>query len=197
MSSYEDKYTRGQKIGAWWLMAGCKVIGWLPYWFLYNCFAPFIYFVMYRLLGYRKGVVHENLVTTFPEKSAEEIGKIERKFYRHLSEIVVDTLDLASMRHKEVMHRLEIVNLEEHKEATKGKDWIAALGHYGSWESPQVTDRNWRCWSTQERWCASWRYPASDTASNPPKNAAARKPGSLRYTAPWPTRRFASNRSTG
>ena len=134
MSSYEDKYTRGQKIGAWWLMAGCKVIGWLPYWFLYHCFAPFIYFVMYRLLGYRKGVVHENLVTTFPEKSAEDIRDIERKFYRHLSEIVVDTLDLASMRHKEVMHRLEIVNLEEHKEATKGKDWIAALGHYGSWE---------------------------------------------------------------
>lgn len=115
-------------------MAGCKVIGWLPYWFLYHCFAPFIYFVMYRLLGYRKGVVHENLVTTFPEKSAEEIGEIEKKFYRHLSEIVIDTLDLASMSHKEVKHRLEIENLEEHLEATRGKDWVAALGHYGSWE---------------------------------------------------------------
>lgn len=133
-SSYENKYTRKQKIGAWWLMAGAKLIGWLPNWFLYHCFAPFIYFVMYRLLGYRKGVVRENLVTTFPEKSSKEIREIEQKFYRHLSEIVVDTFDLASMSHKEVKCRLEIENLEEHLEATRGKDWVAALGHYGSWE---------------------------------------------------------------
>lgn len=131
---FSNNYTRSQRVGAWWLMASCKVVGWLPYWFLYYIFAPFIYFVMYRLLGYRKMVVRENLSSTFPDMSVEELRKIEKKFYRHLAEIVVDTIDLASMSRKELLNRMEIINIEEHQEATRGKDWIAALGHYGSWE---------------------------------------------------------------
>ncbi|MBR2060554.1 MAG: lysophospholipid acyltransferase family protein [Tidjanibacter sp.] len=131
---YGTEYTRPQRIGAWWLMAASKVIGWLPNWFLYHCLAPFIYFVMYRLVGYRKGVVRENLRTTFTEKSAEELLHIERKFYRHLAEIVVDTIDLASMSRKELLRRMEVVDLEAHLEATRDKDWVAAMGHYGSWE---------------------------------------------------------------
>lgn len=131
---YGEEYSRKQKIGAWWLMAVCKVVGWLPYWFLYYLFAPFIAFVMYRLLGYRKEVVRTNLKDSFPEKSKEELRGIEKRFYRHLAEVIVDTIDLASMSQKEMVRRMEFVDLDAHLEATRGKSWIAALGHYGSWE---------------------------------------------------------------
>ncbi|MCD8185306.1 MAG: lysophospholipid acyltransferase family protein [Rikenellaceae bacterium] len=116
------------------LLGLLKAVGWLPYWFLYGVLAPCIYVLVYRLAGYRTTVVRENLSRAFPEKSTAELQQIERKFYRHLSELFVDTIDLTSMSEKQIRKRFRYLNAEEVQEQTADRNWICAMAHYGSWE---------------------------------------------------------------
>ena len=63
----------------------------LPFWMLY-LLSDFLYFVLYRIIGYRTKVVRQNLSNSFPEKSEKEILAIEAKFYSHLCDLVVESL---------------------------------------------------------------------------------------------------------
>ncbi len=123
-----------QRVGYYTLLGGAKLVGLLPYCILYYVVAPFIYFVLYRLLHYRRGVVRGNLAAAFPEKSFEERLEIERKFYHHLSEIFVDVVDMTSMSPKTLLKRMQVVNQEQTDREIGGKNWIGALAHFGEWE---------------------------------------------------------------
>lgn len=109
-------------------------IGRLPQWILYGVLARFICFVLYQLLRYRRNVVFDNLKNAFPEKSKAERKEIERNFYRHLSDVFIDTVALCSMTSKEVEKRIKFPNIAQHEALMEGKNWIAAMAHYGSWE---------------------------------------------------------------
>lgn len=124
----------GVRLQYWLLRAGCWLVGILPTWFLYNVLLNVIYFVFYKVVGYRVGVVRENLSLSFPEKSPEELKEIERKYYKHLAELFVDTIDIASISEKEIRKRIEFLGIEEHEAQVRGRNWIAALAHFGSWE---------------------------------------------------------------
>lgn len=122
------------KLGYRLLYYSCVVIGWLPYWFLYYVIAEVIYFLLYYVARYRVKVTRTNLENSFPERSVKERRKIERKYYRHLAEIFVDTIDLAGITPKQLKKRFIIEDEEAFRESTVGTDFIAALGHYGEWE---------------------------------------------------------------
>src|SRR5258707_9682824 len=62
----------------------------LPFPLLY-LFSYGVYLLLYRLLGYRRKVVRENLVKSFPEKKEKEIREIERKFYRYFFDLFLET----------------------------------------------------------------------------------------------------------
>lgn len=126
--------TVGQRIGYALLMGSCKVTGWLPNRFLYGPFKHFIYFILHRVLKYRVNVVSENLHNSFPEKDEKELAKIEHDFYMHLSEIMVDTIKLASIGKKEIMERMFYLDIEAYNATLAKKTWIAAMSHFGSWE---------------------------------------------------------------
>lgn len=130
----KDNMNFAQRVGYYLLLGGAKLIGYLPYCVLYYVLAPFISFVLYRLLGYRVGVVRGNLAAAFPEKSEEERRAIERKFYRHLAEIFVDVIDMTSMSPRELKKRMVVENQTETDTAIGSRNWIAALAHYGEWE---------------------------------------------------------------
>jgi KDO2-lipid IV(A) lauroyltransferase len=51
-----------------------------------------IYLLLYRVIGYRKKVVYENLKNSFPEKTHEELKKIEKQFYHYLVDLFLETL---------------------------------------------------------------------------------------------------------
>ena len=51
-----------------------------------------IYFIIYRVLGYRKQVVFTNLRNSFPGKSEEEIKTIAKRFYRWFCDLTLETL---------------------------------------------------------------------------------------------------------
>lgn len=97
-------------------------------------FAPMVCWVLHRVVRYRVSVVRTNLANAFPEKSREELRDIERRFYRHLSEVFIDTILLGSISRREILERMVYRDVEKQEELMRGRSWISAMSHFGSWE---------------------------------------------------------------
>ena len=111
-----------------------KLFACLPHWFKYHVVAPLLYLMLCYCLRYRKRVVVENLENAFPELTPEERQAIVRGFYRTLSELFVDMVNMAHMPRKKALRVLKIKDAAQHAEAVKGRDWIALSAHYACWE---------------------------------------------------------------
>jgi len=106
----------------------------MPYWFKYHIVENFLFLLLYHCLRYRRRVVDANLRNAFPEKGDRERAVVRRRFYRTLSEIFVDTINMAHMSEEKVHRVLRVRNLDEHRRAVAGRDWIALSSHFGCWE---------------------------------------------------------------
>ena len=110
------------------------VITLLPLRVLY-LFSDFLYFVLYYMISYRRKVVAENLRNSFPEKSAAELKIIEKKFYRHLADLMVEILKLTHMSKAQSLDHMKVDNVELLERLySEGRDVIAVIGHYNNWE---------------------------------------------------------------
>ena len=97
--------------------------------------SDFLYLLLYYFPSYRRKVVSTNLRNAFPEKTGEELKRIEKKFYRHLADIFIETLKLTHMSQAQLMRRCTITNSEILERLCQQKrDIIAVLGHYNNWE---------------------------------------------------------------
>lgn len=106
----------------------------LPFRLLY-AFSDFLYFWIYRIFGYRKKVVQDNLKLVFPEKSQSEINTITIKFYHHLCDMIVEAIKSLTITEKEMKEHFTFSNVELVQELDKNKRSIAFMcAHYGSWE---------------------------------------------------------------
>ena len=56
-----------------------------------------LYLLMYYCIKYRRDVVRDNLLKSFPEKSLDELIRIEKKFYHFFCDYFVETLKLTSI----------------------------------------------------------------------------------------------------
>lgn len=112
------------------MLTACIWFGLLPAWFT----APGLYFILRVVVKYRLKVVRDNLANSFPDKSAEELRDIERKFYWHLSNVVVDTAKLSVISRRKILERMTYTGIKQHEESLRGRSWIAAMSHFGSWE---------------------------------------------------------------
>jgi Kdo2-lipid IVA lauroyltransferase/acyltransferase len=114
------------------------VLSLLPLKILY-LFSDLVYFVLRYVVAYRRKVVATNLKNSFPEKSDEERKTIEKKFYRHLADLIVEILKMTHMSKKEQIKRFTYTNLEViDKLREEKRDIIAVLGHYNNWEWPTL-----------------------------------------------------------
>lgn len=106
----------------------------LPFWFLYLV-ADVLFALLYYIVGYRRIVVQENLLNSFPEKSTGERKVIEKKYFKYMADLMMETIKSVSMPAKSVRKRMICTNPElmEHY-FSQGKSIIAAAGHYGNWE---------------------------------------------------------------
>ena len=79
--------------------------------------------------GYRRNVVAANLRNAFPEKSNEERTAIQRKFYRHLCDLIVEILKLTHLNKKHLAERMHYTNPEMLERLyNEGRDVVAILG---------------------------------------------------------------------
>jgi len=106
----------------------------LPFWVHY-LFSDFIYLILYKLVGYRKRVVRENLAISFPEKSKEELKRIERGFYHFLGDYLAESVKLMTISKRTLRRRLVFKNTEAIEECIEsGQSCAVFLGHYCNWE---------------------------------------------------------------
>ncbi|MCB0467117.1 MAG: lysophospholipid acyltransferase family protein [Aequorivita sp.] len=94
-----------------------------------------LYFLVYYIVGYRKKVVKDNLALVFPEKSIKERDKIARQFFKHLCDIIVETIKALTISEKEIRKHFVVANAEILDEYyRKNRSILLMAGHYGNWE---------------------------------------------------------------
>ena len=98
--------------------------------------ATLTYGLLYHLFRYRRSVVAENLGHAFPEMSSEERGRVEKAAYRHLCDLMIETIRAARMRREEFAEHVSFRNRELLQEATENysRQAIILLIHQGNWE---------------------------------------------------------------
>lgn len=111
-----------------------KPLSCLPLGILY-IFSDLLYLLLTYVLPYRRKVVMENLSLSFPDKSEKEIIAITRKFYRHLVDIMIESIKNFSISKKSLQKRLIIENPElAENYLLKGRNILFVGGHYNNWE---------------------------------------------------------------
>ncbi len=109
-------------------------ISYLPYSVLYFI-SDGLYVVIYKLVGYRKKVVLQNIANSFPDKTSAEHLKIVNAFYKHLCDLVVESIKGFTISEEEVKQRMKVINPEYiDRFFDKGQSVILAGGHYNNWE---------------------------------------------------------------
>jgi Kdo2-lipid IVA lauroyltransferase/acyltransferase len=102
-------------------------------------FADLFYFLIYRVFGYRKKVVTENLRHSFPQMQEMERKQVEKKFYRSFADLFIETLYYNHTPYKKVKKRLVVENLElVHRLLGEGRNVVMLAGHLGNWEYFQL-----------------------------------------------------------
>lgn len=86
-------------------------------------------------MGYRRKVVMGNIKHSFPERTDAEHKEIERRFYHHFCDLVLESLKAFTISEKEVRKRVVCKNPEViNKYFEQGRSVIIAGGHYNNWE---------------------------------------------------------------
>lgn len=98
-------------------------------------FSDIVFVILYYVIGYRKKVVRNNLRMSFPDKTDKELKIIEKKTFRHFTDIFVEMIKSFTISEKEISQRLSITNPElVDKYYDKGQSVIFLSGHYANWE---------------------------------------------------------------
>ena len=136
--------TRLQTIRYHVLLSLLRLVALLPLPVLY-VFSSFVCFVLHRIVGYRVKVVRDNLQRSFPERSVEELRRIEHLFYVHLCDCIVETVKLLHISDAEIMRRVDTRGGDYiEKLAEDGRPIIIMLGHYGNWEWVQAVTMHYK-----------------------------------------------------
>lgn len=115
-------------------MALFKPLSWLPLWALYGL-SNGLSLLLRKGLKYRRKVVRENLRLSFPDMTPEELRRTEKRFYRQLTDNIVETVKLLCISDRQILRRVEVCGAELVEQmAAEGKPIFLYLGHYANWE---------------------------------------------------------------
>ena len=110
----------------------------LPLMVLYK-FSDLLFLILYYFPSYRRNVVATNLKNSFPEKSDMELKQIERNFYKHFADLLIEIMKLRNMSNSTQLKRYTYSNTEIFDKLREEKrDIIGVLGHYNNWEWPTL-----------------------------------------------------------
>lgn len=94
-----------------------------------------VYFFVYHVVRYRRAVTRGNLAASFPDKSEAELRQIERRYYRHMADLLVEGIHNLFASPASVMRRYRVVNrdlLRPYYE--QGRSVVLLSAHYNNWE---------------------------------------------------------------
>lgn len=110
------------------------IISILPFRILY-ILSDIVCFFVYRVIGYRKQVVRNNLALALPHLTEKERLVIEKKSYKHLCDMFLEMIKTMTISKNEMDKRFTYKNLDDYKSLEKeGKSIALMLAHYASYE---------------------------------------------------------------
>lgn len=106
----------------------------LPLWILYRM-SDLIFLLFMSVLPYRKKVVKANIERSFPDLSSKDQAVLVRGFYRHFSDLLIESIKNLSISKDELLRRMTVINPEVLQNLQKnGKSTIFVSGHFNNWE---------------------------------------------------------------
>lgn len=111
-----------------------KLLSRLPFRVLY-AISDFLFFLSFHVIKYRRKLVWKNLKNSFPAKSETELRKVEKDFYRNLSDYAVEMLKLLTIRKDELARRVKFKNPEvSMRYIENGQSLLNLASHQFNWE---------------------------------------------------------------
>lgn len=112
-----------------------RIFSLLPLSVLYMISDVILYPLVYYVARYRLKVVRKNLRNSFPNKSSIELKAIEKRFYHHFSDLLLEVVYGYRASEEEMCERVVFENVDLVEDlAAQTHGVIAYLGHIGNWE---------------------------------------------------------------
>lgn len=133
--SYNKERCHGLKQTAYYLLFGVwYLVSCLPLWLLHGISSLLSAF-LFHVAHYRRSVVHSNVASAFPGLSAAECLRVERRFYTHFCDLLMESVKTFSMSRRAFRRHMVFRGVELLEESCrKGRSSAIFLGHYGNWE---------------------------------------------------------------
>ena len=106
----------------------------MPFYVVYRV-SDLVYFLLYKVFKYRLKTVRKNLKLVFPNKTVNELLEIEKGFYKHFSDITIESIKAYGMNENQMKKRYTYENIDVLKKIqTEKKNIILLCGHYSNFE---------------------------------------------------------------
>ncbi len=109
-------------------------ISYLPFRILYFC-SDITYYLLYYVFRYRRKIVRFNLEISKISNSKKELIEIEKKFYRHITDVFFEMFKFFTISPEEIQKRFVLENKEITDDlAKKNKNVMLMVAHHGGFE---------------------------------------------------------------
>lgn len=103
-----------------------------------------VFVVVYHLVRYRRKVTRTNFANAYPSLSKKERVKIERAYYHHICDLLIEGLYNLYARPRSIMKRYHFANRQlVNRYYEQGKSVILLSSHYNNWEY-MITSLNYQ-----------------------------------------------------
>lgn len=134
MGYNKERYRTLKNIAYYILFGVWYVVSLLPMWFL-HAVSSIVSIILFHVIRYRRRVVHENIKSSFPKLSPRKRWMIERRFYTHFCDLMVESVKFFSISEWNMKRRMRFKGIELLEESFRnGRSCGVYLGHYGNWE---------------------------------------------------------------
>lgn len=136
MGYNKERYRTLKNIAYHVLFAIWYIVSLLPLRVLYML-STFLSIILYYIIRYRRQVVRKNINDSYPNLSQRKRRIIERRFYTHFCDIMMESVKYFSISPKKLMRRMQFKGVDLIEDSCRrGKSCGIYLGHYGNWEWP-------------------------------------------------------------
>lgn len=106
----------------------------LPFKILY-IISDVIFLLFFYVIGYRKKLVLDNLKLVYPDKEKIELVQIQKRFFRHFVDSLIEGIKAITISETSVKKRYTYKNIELiDKLYNEGRSVILVSSHYANWE---------------------------------------------------------------
>ena len=94
-----------------------------------------LYLLLKNVLRYRKSIIEKNIKLSFPDATKQELNQIKDNYYKHLSNILIESFWLTFIPKEMIKRRFVYENIELLENiVSQGQNISTVSGHFANWE---------------------------------------------------------------